>query len=273
MCGFIIIIALLLPSVAAAQNTLHIDGTGDSQELLRQLSRSFSRSNPDLQIIIPDSIGSSGGVRALIEDRTDMARTARKLTHKELLRAPNLVYHEIALSPVVFVANLPDRCVENITTDQVIGIFSGAINDWGEFGTCSPHKMYIANREVGDSSRNIITNALPELQKIATWTGMEIYSTPETATIITQHPYTFGYLPAAMVDPSLTTFSIDGVTASEENITSGTYPLVSTFALVTKGAPTHDAQRFINYIASDEGKIVLQSMQVVPAQKQDVSHK
>jgi len=118
---FVVLLVLLFATHAFASETLQIDGTGDSQQLLRELAAAFEAANPDSKIVVPDSIGSSGGVKALVNGKTDIARIARPLKAKEKQLADDLTYQAFAFSPVVFAANLPEQCVDNLTSEQVAG--------------------------------------------------------------------------------------------------------------------------------------------------------
>ncbi len=134
----VLFVTIVATTNAAARQPLVIAGSGDSQQLLRQLADAFESVNPGRSVIIPDSIGSSGGIKALIDQRCDMARVARPLKEAELALADDLVYREFASSPVVFAANLPDNCVTNLTSEQIVDIFSGRIGDWSKLGNCPP---------------------------------------------------------------------------------------------------------------------------------------
>ncbi|MDB4470643.1 substrate-binding domain-containing protein, partial [Deltaproteobacteria bacterium] len=90
------LIVLLVSNNAIAQEQLVIDGTGDSQQLLRQLAQAYEAANPDSKIIVPDSSGSSGGVKALLKGKTDLARIARPLKAKEKAMADDLNYRVFA---------------------------------------------------------------------------------------------------------------------------------------------------------------------------------
>lgn len=257
--------SLLFVNSVLAQSHMVIAGTGDSQQLLRQLAKGFEKVNPGKQISVPDSIGSSGGVKALIHGQCDMARVARPLKKKEKALAADLVYREFGLSPVVFVANLQNRCVDNLTSEQVVGIFSGTLNNWADLGNCQPHKIYVAARELGDSSRDVIEKNVFGFKDISTLAGQVIYSTPETLQTLEEYPFTFGFLPQASVGSKLTTFSFDGIAPSESNVKNNSYPLVGHLGLVWRGELTDLGHKFLTYIISPAGKNIIRAMGVVPA--------
>lgn len=64
----------------------------------------------------------------------------------------------------------------------------GGITSWQELGNCPDHKIYVANREEGDSSRILIEANLPDFKRIPKLAGEIIYSTPEALHIVEDHP-------------------------------------------------------------------------------------
>ncbi len=264
----VVLIMLLCTTGAMAQSQLNIPGTGDGQQLLRQLARAFEAANPGTRILIPDSVGSSGGVKALLKGKSEMARVARPLKDKEKALAEDLVYREYAYSPVVFAANQTEPCIESLSTDQVIGIFSGTISDWSELGSCQPNEIYVAMREAGDSSRSVLGKKVPGFKAIPEFAGQEIFSTPETIQTIAEYPGTIGFLPQGFDNPRIRTFSFNGVSPAATNVKDGSYPLATPFALVWRGELPELGARFLNFIYSPEGEKILLAAGVVSVSAQ-----
>ncbi|AMV73811.1 phosphate ABC transporter substrate-binding protein [Desulfuromonas sp. DDH964] len=261
------LLILMLVAAAApvqADGSLVIPGTGDSQELLQELARAFEASHPGAKIEIPESIGSSGGIKNLIAGNALLARTARPL--KESERQAGLDYLPFAYSPIVFAAHLEKPCVENLSSDQVVGIFSGAIRNWNQLGTCPDHVIYVANREPGDSSRSAINAHLPAFAAIAEPAGETVYSTPKTVGVLQRHPYTIAYAPlAALTDFSLRVLALDGQAPTVVNVQNGSYPLVIPLGLVWKGQLPAVARPFVEFLFSPEGQRLIRSKGLIPA--------
>lgn len=255
---------LLFAAVSMAQNQLLIEGTGDSQQLLRELAKGFEASNPGTRIIIPDSIGSSGGVKSLIKGKCEMARVARPLKDHEKSLAGDLVYREFALSPVVFAGNQPESCVTSLSSEQVIGIFSGAITNWSELGKCQPHPIYVAMREAGDSARSVLEKKIPGFKEIQTFAGQELFSTQETIETIATNAGTIGYLPQVYDNPNIHYFLFNGMSSDEKHVKDGSYPLITPYGLVWRGELSDLAARFLKFIDSSEGEKIIQAVGVVP---------
>ena len=130
-----------------------IEGTGDSQVILRGIASLFEALHPDVRVFVPDSVGSGGGVKALIAGKADLARTARPLKAKE--KKEGITQIPFAWSPIVFAAHPSGAAVKNITMDQALEIFSGELSNWKALGG-PDHKLYPVSREAGDSSRNVV---------------------------------------------------------------------------------------------------------------------
>ncbi len=235
-----------------------IEGTGDSQSLLRRLAQAFEQRHPGTTVEVPDSIDSAGGIKATARGECDLGRIARPLKARE--REYGLNYRLFAYSPVVFAANLPSKCLDSLSPDQVRGIFSGKIRDWAELGECEEHKIYVAVREEGDSSRQVVEREIAGIAAEGARAGKMLYSTPETVQVLAEHPHTIAYLPLAAISKvDVTVLGIDGVSPSEKNVQGGKYRLVSPFGLVWRGELSGTSRIFVDFIFSAEGRQIIRA--------------
>jgi len=248
----------------ALGDTITIAGTGDSQHLLRQLAQAFQQKHPDHQILIPNSVGSGGGIKLLMAGRSELARTARPLKPKE--QAEGLQERIFAYSPVVFVANLPEKCIDNITEKRYLAMLRGEITNWEQLGSCPDQKIYIANREEGDSSKLVLEQNIAGLKDLQQPAGRIIYSTPETYDTLSHYKYSFGYLPMSQIlKDTLTLFNFNGVAPTNKNIQQGKYRLVVPLAIVWRDQPSGLTKQFLDYLFSAEARDLLVKLKTVPA--------
>jgi len=249
-----------------ALERLAIPGTGDSQKLLRVAARSFEGIHPNLVVDIPDSVGSTGGIKRVLNGHAPLARIARGLHADE--QASGLKSNLFAYTPIVFVANLPEKCVDNLSPTDIVAIYSGEITSWKQLGQCPDHKIYVANREEGDSSRLLIEEHIPGFKDIQKFAGEIIYSTPETQHIIEDHPYTIGYLPLAMLSRSpLTQFSIDNLHPTVENLVTQKYSLAVPLGFVWRDEQPESYRLFVDFIFSAKGQKIIRNQGAVPVPK------
>ncbi len=251
-------------SSAPAAQRLEIPGTGDSQKLLRKLALRFEEIHPGAIIDIPNSVGTVGGLKRLLNGEARIARTARPLTPYE--REGGLTNLVFAYSPVVFVANLETPCLEGLGAKEIVAIYSGEIGDWSQLADCPPHKIYVANREEGDSSRTVIESHVPGFKEIQAFAGEMIYSTPETLFTLRRHPFTIGFLPHAMALGSQLQFlSYEGVAPTLDNIRSGRYPLTVPLGIAWKENPRGLARQFLDFLFSPQAAAIMKDAGAVPA--------
>ncbi len=254
------IVFIVLSGSPARSENLVIAGTGDSQAVLRKLAALFEEQNKGITVEVPDSIGSGGGIKAISRHEVGLARTARPLKEKE--RNEDLTEILFARSPVVFVAS-PGSVVNNVSTQQVLDIFSGKIKNWNELGG-PDHKLYPVDREQGDSSRKILSKHVPGFKEIQS-VGKVFYTTPETAEAIGLHEFTFGFVPLSVaLEHKLHILSLDRQVATTENVKSGTYPLLTPFFLVQSKQSGPLARRFVDFVFSPEARDLMVDNGVYP---------
>jgi phosphate transport system substrate-binding protein len=268
--SLVLVLCLLSPPAPHAEDdpppgetVLRIAGTGDSQTLLRLLADSFQRDTPGLRVDIPDSIGSSGGMKALAAGQTDLARIARPLTETEI--RSGFVPFIFAISPVVFVTQkkLPEDA--SIGADQVVSIYQGTLRDWRELGA-PPGEIYPIGRENGDSSLSVLQEKFPALARPFAPPVKIAYTTGKALAALTGYDNTFGFLPLSSIRGSgLRPLALDGVAPSPETVANGRYPLTTPFLVVSKGEPKGLASTFIGFLFSEPARKILLDSGALPA--------
>lgn len=162
--------------IGFAAEKIVIEGSGDNQKLLRILADAFEKKHPGKIIEIPESIGSSGGIKALANGKCDLARIARPLKNSE--QGLGLTSKVFASTPLVFVTGNNEAGIDNLNSEQIVNIFSGKFDSWSRLGG-NDIKFLVLNREKGDSSRRILEENIPGFKEADTMCGEIIHSTPD----------------------------------------------------------------------------------------------
>ena len=259
-------LAILLTPCSLLAASLTVAGTGDSQALLRSIAKVYSTAHPSESIIVPDSIGSRGGILALTQGKVPMARTARPLKPNEA--KPGLNEHLFARSPVVIAVNPSVSNLSGLSSKQVIDIFSGRITRWEEVG--GPQgKIYVVEREAGDSSRSVLEKQMSGFKEFKP-VGKVFFSTQEAANAIASHANTIGFLPLSeAIRHNLNIVTVDGAQPDEASVQSGAYAYVTPFFLISRGQPKGLELRFIEYIYSDSAQEIIREASVIPVARQE----
>jgi phosphate transport system substrate-binding protein len=250
----------------ALSGELVIEGTGDSQGILRDLAWQFMRVHSNVAIAIPESVGSAGGIMALRKLEIELARVARPLTGEEKRYGLKAVV--FARTPVVFVVHPSVSEIDNITSEQVVGIYSGKVTWWDDLGG-SRFKVYPVAREPGDSSRRVLEENIPGFKDIETTPRAKTaYSTPEAVKMIKGHKNTIGYLPMAMAHKSgLKVLKLDGAYPSVENVRNGSYPLIVPLSVAHREKLSPLARKFVSFLFGPVAKDVIDKYGGVPEKR------
>ena len=121
------LVSLLLTGAASAE-TITIGGTGWSIGIARQLAAAYMEKHPDVRIQVPDSVGSGGGVKAVLKGRFDLSFTSRPIKKKN--QGKGLIATPYVRTP--FVLAVSPKAGENLamTTDELIATFAGELTHW-----------------------------------------------------------------------------------------------------------------------------------------------
>jgi phosphate transport system substrate-binding protein len=240
-----------------------VSGTGDNQELMRALANALTQKlGGKCRIEVPDAVGSSASIKALIKGEIDIARVARPLKKEE--QELGLGYKLFAKTAVAFVVNPSITDVNNITTEQIVGIYSGKITDWNDIGA-KAGKIYPLTREPGDSSLRVFSETFPEFTNIPNPVGKVMFLTPEAITTLLEHKNTIGFAPySAIVGTNLKVLKVNGVAPSNEEMLSGEYKYVIHLGIAYKGQPKGLAKEFIDFLYSEDAKTIIKKMGAVP---------
>lgn len=258
-------LVLLLSTVgpAASEEKVSLCGTGDSQELLRSLGSAFEKASPGIKVVVPDSVGSDGGIKAAVAGECDFGRVARPLKDEE--KALNLTYKVFAFSPIKIVTD-PATGIEDLSAKQLVQIFSGKVTAWSEVGG-KGGKIAVVNREAKDSSRGELNKRVEGFKAIENPVGVTAAKTPEAVDLLTKTSGAIGYLPAAMAKTTkLKVVKIDGVAPTAANVLQGKYAIAAPFGLVWKGELKPGANRFLQFVKGAEGKKIIIDFGVVPSE-------
>jgi phosphate transport system substrate-binding protein len=253
-------LTLVLTPASAGAADLQIVGTGDGIDLLRALGNDFMQRTKSVQVEIPPSIGSGGGIAAIGADKAVLGRVARKLTGAEI--ASGIVYKPIARLPSAFFVH-PGVGVTALTSDQLRNIYSGRVTDWSELGGANL-RIRVVRREDSDSTLTVLRQMMPgwkdleitEKSKTATTTQDAIDTVRDVAGAIGFGPY------SATLEPEVSVLRINS-----HHPLDPAYPSNVELALIYKNATvTPAAREFVDYAHSAKARAVISQLGSVPVQ-------
>jgi len=252
----LLLIGGIFPDGVSAE-VLKVSGTGGSIGGIRLLADAFRKANPGVEMVIPKSMGSSGGIRAALAGKLDIGISARPLNAEECARGGRETPY--ARTAFVFAVN-PGVKESGITLSQAVDIYNGKILRWRS-GT--PLRLVL--RPAADSDNETLKKMSPRMAEAVEQAlgreGLPLAMTDQDcADAIERTPGAFGAMTLALVvseKKDIKVLSLSGVKPSNRTVRDGSYPYTKTFYLVTGPNPSPIAERFIRFVGSPEGMSVL----------------
>jgi phosphate transport system substrate-binding protein len=259
---FVVLMAVLFIMVggAWAEGVLRYAGATTLQRFfMPEIGRIFTN---DTAIKVNIEGGNTGpGIKALLNGDVDMAGAGRLLTDAE--RQQGLVEHFLGWDVLVIIVHEANP-LEDLTHEQLQGIFSGELTNWQQVGGADK-PIVVVTSPVGSGMRNAVKKKILHEKD---YLDREIVSAIVAASDQQVSMFSVGItvLSRSMLDADhVKTLKVAGVAATAENVALGKYSLTKPLTLVTKGEPQGDLARFIALAKSSKGKGVLQRS-FVPAQ-------
>ena len=109
---------------------ISLNGSTSVGPIMEKLCEAYKALNPDVSIDIQQT-GSGAGITSATEGTCDIGMSSRELKQEEL--DAGLTEMKIADDGIAVIVNL-ENPIENITSDEVMKIYTGEINNWSELG-------------------------------------------------------------------------------------------------------------------------------------------
>lgn len=269
---------------AAKAQSIKIGGSSTLAPVIAQCADDFTTKNttwnkvnstlPEEPIVIFVSTGGSGfGVKSAVDGTVDIGLVSREIKDAEKEKMPNGKIFKIG-SDVLTIAVNPQNPVlqvkPDLKIDEVKRIFAGEIKTWKELDAKLPDSpIVVCVRDLGGGASQVFDELVMKGTPV-TKEALQIPSMGALAGKVMENKEAIGYVSSGMVNQNpgkISVLSVDGVTPSLENITSGKYKISRPLLLITKDKPDTRQQLFIDYLLSEKGLKVVEAMGFVPLAK------
>lgn len=192
------------------------------------------------------------GYKAIVDGDTDIlfcaAPSAEQKQYAED-QGVELVYVPVGLEAFVFFVN-EENPVENLTVEQVRGIYAGEYTNWAEVGGAS-RVINPVTRLAGSGSQSAMDAFMGDLE-IAR----------KSPFVVTGGSIGFSfryYMDGIVGNSAVKMLSLNGVYPSAENIQNGTYPIIAQFyAIYRADNKNENIPVLIDWILSEEGQQIIE---------------
>ena len=235
------------------KGTVSTNGSTSMQKVISTLSEQFMNENGGITVTY-DPTGSGTGIEAVKNGSTDIGLSSRKLKDSE----SGLTATTVALDGIAIIVN-KDSKVEDLTVEQIAGIFTGEITNWNEVGG---DDLAISGSGTRDGFESVTKTS--DKCKLA----QELTSTGAVISAVQNNKNAIGYASLSAVDgqSGVKAVKVAGVECSEATVLDGSYAIQRPFVLVTKdGVKLSDAaQKFFDYAISSAASDLIRKAGAVP---------
>ena len=246
--------AALMAPASAFGKRLIIDGSTAMLPLVQKLGAAYHKSTGKPAPKVGGG-QSAVGINDASAGRVDIGDASRDPIRG--VDPTGLVFTKIARDGVCVITN-GSNPIPNLSQELIEGIFTGSIRDWSSVpgaGISGPIDLFDRDGASGtqDAFQNIFLGESLKISPSATpesSEGLEVSSVAADKSAIGFTSF------AATINGGVHTVSYGGIPCTLANAKSGQYAGVRNFWFVTKGVPTGEARKFIEWVVKPGNKTV-----------------
>jgi len=249
-------------STAASAVSGEVTAAGSSAllPLAQAAAESFMKENPDC-IVTVNGGGSGEGLKQVADGAVDIGDSDVFAEEKlDADAAAKLVDHEVCTITMAPVVNASNK-VTDLSTDDLIGIFTGKITNWKDVGG-DDMDIVLVTRPSSSGTRALFKTWALNGEEEASNEALETDDSGTLLQTVEQNEGAIGYVALSYLvnNDAVKTVSIDGVEPTLENTYNGTYKVWGYEHMYTGGEGSEQAQAFINYMMGDTFADQLESL-------------
>lgn len=237
-----------------------ISGSTSTEDLVKGLADEFQALNPGVEITY-EGIGSSAGVKNVIDGVSDIGTASREIKEEESSQGiDTFVFAHDGIATIVHAENE----VADISMEQLTQIYAGEITNWSELGGADAN-IVVVSREDGSGTRSAFEEILGLEESGLVSSAIIAEGNGNVQSTVGGNPNAIGYVSFAYLDDSIKPLSIDGAQATTDEVISGNYELSRPFNMVyfaDKLSP--QAKAFIDFIRSEDAVHLIEGTDAIP---------
>ena len=260
-----VFVSVLCMTTGVWAENLEIKGSTTVLPIAQKAAEAFMKVYPDVNVSVSGG-GSGNGIKSVIDGTTDIADASRFIKNKEVKRAvENGVYpvpFGVAYDCIVPVVH-PSNPIGNLTINHLKEIYAGKIKNWKQVGG-PDMQIIVISRDTSSGTYEVWEKLI--MNKARVYPGALLQaSNGSVAQAVSKNKYAIGYVGLSYLNKELKAVSVNGVAASAENAMSGSYPVSRVLYMFTKGWPTGNTLKFINFVMHPaKGQKIVEEAGYVP---------
>ena len=238
---------------ASITGTVNCSGATSFQKLVESAAAKFEDAYPDVTVAITGG-GSGQGLSDVKDGKAQIGRSdvfaEEKLDAADAAKLTDYTVAVVGMGPIV--NSKVD--VDDLTTEQLKGIFTGKITDWSEVGGTAG-KIQVIERKAGSGTRATFEAAVLAGEK-APDDFAPVAEEDSSGTVVEKIQATDGaisYLAFSYFDDTkFKALKVDGVEPKAQNVASGKFNIWAYEHMYTAADADEATQAFIDFMMSNE---------------------
>ncbi len=240
-------------------------------ETFNALKSDFEKMQDTLTIVLEGG-GSRTGMMGVFENEAHIGLSSFPFNLDSILGDGHNIQEQVVAYDGIVLISHEDNPVQQLTNEQVSGIFSGAITDWSELGGESGRIVPII-RDQNSGTQQFFINFFkidsPANSAIVALENGEIVNT------VSENMAGIGFIGFAyftqrvhnMLLPSPIAGDTPFVAPSFKNLLAGSYPLKRSLRIYYKDTSDPAVKAFLSYLKTTRARYVIESNGLVPLQQ------
>ncbi|MCA9115750.1 MAG: phosphate ABC transporter substrate-binding protein [Planctomycetaceae bacterium] len=239
-----------------------VTGSSTIAPLMAEIAKRFESRHPGVRVDVQTG-GSSRGIADARSGLADLGMASRSLKDDEA----ELLAFPIATDGVCLIVHA-DNPIEELTREQVIGIYTGTISNWQAAGG-SDAPITVVNKAEGRSTLELfLAHFGLEARQIAA--DVVIGDNEQGIKTVAGNPHAIGYVSIGTAEHDaaagvpIRLLSLAGVKARVSTVKSGEFPLSRTLNLVSSSPPRGLVKDLVDFARSAEVHDLIEQLSFVP---------
>jgi len=259
-------IAYFLVPKASASTRYLVTGASTIAPILQKVAERLEARDASLRIEV-ETGGTGRGIKDSKEGLSDLGMASRDLTEEEKIGLNPIPIAHDGVALIVHATNP----IEELTTEQVISIYKGEVSDWSAVGGTADD-ITVVNKAEGRSTLEVFLNHF-KLKATDVKADVIIGDNAQGVRLVSGDEKAIGYVSigdaqrAAESGVPIKLLRYRGVMPSVTTVSDGSYPIRRSLYLLFRGEPDVVGKEILDYLASEEGTLLVQELSFVPLGK------
>jgi phosphate transport system substrate-binding protein len=262
--GLVLLLLLMTASCGSgdAPKKLVLTGSSSVAPLAAEIAKRFEALHPGVQVDV-QSGGSGRGITDLRKGLSDIGLVSRALKDDER----DLMAYPIAMDGICLIVH-KDNAVPSLTSMQVVSIYTGRILNWKDVGGRDAPITVVSKAE-GRSTLELFL-AYFKLANPDVKAHVVIGDNQQGIKTVSGNPDAIGYVSIGAAEyearhgAAIKLLPLDGVAATIDHVTDGSFPLSRPLNLVTRTVPEGLVKAFIDLARSAQVHDLVREQQLAP---------